>query len=94
MVNSRSIVDFNNLFREFHQASAMTDFIGVQKVCEPKLANHVMESIKRIRFHGLNLEMANLTVEQPSLKVMKVEVNQGLNVDRQRNLALKDYNVS
>ena len=72
----------------------MTDFVGVQKVCEPRLANHVMESIKRIRFHGLYLEMANLTIEQPSIRVMKAEVNQGLNVDRSRNLALKDYNVS
>jgi hypothetical protein len=29
MVNSRAVVDFNNLFREFHQACAMSDFVGV-----------------------------------------------------------------
>lgn len=92
--NSRAIVDYNTLFREFHQACAMTDFVGVKKVCEPRLANHVMESLKRIRFHGLYVEMANLTIEQPSFKIIKAEVNQGLNVDRARNLNLKDYNVT
>ena len=49
MNNTRAIVDFNTLFREFHQAVAMTDYVGVKKVCEPKLANHVSESLKRIR---------------------------------------------
>ena len=61
--NSRAVVDFNNLFREFHQAVAIPDYQGIQKVCEPRLANYVSESVQRIHFHGLDVEMANLTVE-------------------------------
>ena len=94
MVNSRAIVDFNNLFREFHQACAIPDHEGIAKVCEPRLANYVSESIKRIHFHGLDVEMANLTVEQPSIRVLKAEVNQGVSINRDQNLDLKDYRVS
>ena len=82
MTNSRAVVDFNNLFREFHQSCAIPDHVGIQRICEPKLANYVSESIKRIHFHGLDIEMANLTVEQPSIRVLKAEVKQGLVVDR------------
>jgi len=82
MVNTRAVVDFNNLFREFNQACAIPDYQGLQKVCEPRLANYLSESIKRIHFHGLNIELANLTVEQPSIKVLKAEINQNLKVDR------------
>jgi hypothetical protein len=91
MVNTRSIVDFNNLFREFHQACAIPDHQGLARICEPRLANYVSESIKRIHFHGLDVEMANLTIEQPSFRVLKVEVNKGVKVNRDENLDLKDY---
>ena len=73
MTNSRT-VDFNNLFREFHQACAIPDQQGLDKVCEPRLASYVGDSIRRIHFHGLDVEMANLTVEQPSIKILKAEV--------------------
>ena len=63
MNNSRAIVDFNNLFRDFHQSCAIPDQAGIERICEPNLANHVGESLKRIHFHGLDVEMANLTVE-------------------------------
>jgi hypothetical protein len=67
----------------------------LNRICEPKLADYVGESIKRIHFHGLDIEMANLTVEQPSIKVLKAEVHQGLSVDRHENLrSVNDYNVS
>lgn len=38
--------------------------------------------------------MANLTVEQPNMKVLKVEINSGLNVERSRNGSLDDYDVT
>ena len=63
MVNSRAIVDLNNLFREFHQACAIPDHEGIEKVCEPRLASYVSDCVKRIHFHGLDVEMANLTIE-------------------------------
>jgi len=85
MVNTRSVVDFNNLFIEFHQACAIPDVQGLEKVCEPKLASYVAQSIDRIHFHGLDIEMANLTIDQPSIKVIKAEVHQGLAVDRSAN---------
>jgi hypothetical protein len=95
MVNSRSIVDFNVLYRKFHQACAIQDQAGLEDICEPKLASYVGECLDRIHFHGLDVEMANLTVEQPSIKILKAEVNQGLHLDRARNQnSVKDYNVS
>ena len=94
MTNSRAIVDFNNLFREFHQACAIPDYNGLNKICEPRLANYVGESLKRIHFHGLDIEMANLTIEQPSIRVLKAEIHQGLNVDRDSNKSKLDYNVT
>jgi hypothetical protein len=63
MTNTRSELDFNNLFREFHQFCAIPDHTGIAKICEPRLANYVSESIKRIHFHGLDIEMANLMIE-------------------------------
>jgi len=82
VLNSRAEVDFNNLFREFHQFCSMPDPAGISKVCEGRLAQAVNQSVQRIHFHGLDVEMANLTVEQPSIKVLKVEINHGLNVER------------
>lgn len=40
--------------------------------------------MQRIHFHGLDVEMANLTVES-KIKVLKVEIHHGLNVDRSKN---------
>jgi hypothetical protein len=63
MHNSRAVIDFNNLFREFHQASAIPDYTALQQICEPALADYVGESLKRIHYHGLDVEMANMTME-------------------------------
>ena len=38
--------------------------------------------------------MANLTVEQPSIKVLKVEIHHGLNLERKQNAPAEDYNIS
>ena len=59
---SNSFFEFNKLFREFHQWCTIPDFEGLEIACEGKLAAYVQESIKRIQFHGLDIEMANLTV--------------------------------
>lgn len=48
----------------------------------------------RIHFHGLDVEMANLTVEQPSIKVLKVEIHHGLNLERKQNASSDDYTIS
>lgn len=82
---SGSDVDFNNLFREFHQFCAMPEPKGINRVCEPRLAEAVNKSIERIHFHGLDVEMANLTVHQPNIKVIKAEIKHGLDVDRDSN---------
>lgn len=71
----------------------MPDPVGISKVCEGRLAQAVNQSVQRIHFHGLDVEMANLTVEQPSIKVLKVEINHGLNVERSQNGPQNDYNV-
>lgn len=41
----------------------MPDPVGISKVCEGRLAQAVNQSVQRIHFHGLDVEMANLTVE-------------------------------
>ena len=38
--------------------------------------------------------MANLTVEQPSIKVLKVEISHGLNMDRETNGNAEDWTTS
>lgn len=38
--------------------------------------------------------MANLTVEQPSIRVLKAEVHHNLSLDRSANMPLKSYSVS
>ena len=93
MNNTRSVVDFNNLFREFHQSCAIPDHEGIAKVCEPRLAAYVSESLERIHFHGLDVEMANLTIEQPSIKVMKAEIHMNLDIDRSKAAPFEDYTV-
>lgn len=93
MFNTSNIIDFNHLYREFHQFTAKPDYIGLKEICEGKLAEYVNESIKRIHFHGLGIEMANLTVAQPVWKVLKVEINRGLNVERRLNRPETDYKV-
>jgi len=63
-------------------------------ILEGKLSAYVKESIKRIHFHGLDIEMANLTVEQPKMKLLKVEVHHGISVDRSKNLPASEYTIT
>lgn len=50
--------------------------------------------MERIHFHGLDVEMANLTVEQPVIKILKEEIHHGLNVERNANGTAADWNVT
>ena len=93
-VKYSSTYEFNVLFREYHQACAMLDPEGINKVCEGKLADAVNQSLERIHFHGLDIEMANLTVQQPSIRVLSVEINHGLSIERKNNGALEDYDIT
>jgi hypothetical protein len=38
--------------------------------------------------------MANLTVEQPSIKVLKVEISHGVSIERSKNLPKDAYSLS
>lgn len=92
--NSGAFVEFNNLFREFHQFCALHDKKGVRKICEGKLAQAVNESLDRIHFHGLDVEMANLTVTQPSIQILKVEIIHGLKLERSANGVKSDWKMT
>jgi hypothetical protein len=63
-------------------------------VCEGKLAQYVKESVSRIHFHGLDIEMANLTVEQPQMRLLKVEIHHGVDVERAKNLPASEYTIT
>ena len=91
--NNQSQIYFNSLFREFHTACAIPDYEIIDKLCEGKLSQYVRESVKRIHFHGLDLELANLTVEQPKMKLLKVEISHGVNVERAQNLPASEYQI-
>lgn len=91
---SNGTPEFNKLFREFHQYCALPDYKNLDFILEGKLAAYVKESVRRIQFHGLDIEMANLTVEQPRMKLLKVEVHHGLNVDRSMNLPPSEYTIT
>lgn len=71
----------------------MPDYINIDKVCEGKLAQYVKESVRRIQFHGLDLELANLTVEQPKMTLLKVELHNGISRDRKNNKPASEYNI-
>jgi len=86
--------DFNELFRTFHQACAIPEESGLDKACEPRLKKYMMKSLETIHFHGMDMEMANLTVHQPKIEILNVEVSHGISVDRSENKPLDAYEVS
>jgi hypothetical protein len=49
--------------------------------------------VKKINGHGLFMEMANLTVVQPKIRVLKAEVYNGLSIERKENMPLNNYIV-
>ena len=86
--------DFNELFRVFHQSWAIPEDQGIERVCEPKLANYIKKSVKSIHFHGMDIEMANLRVHQPKIDILHVEVHNGLSVTRSHNKSREDYDIA
>ena len=91
---SNADFEINTRFRELHQACALPDYSNIDSICEGKLAQYFKESVRRIHFHGLDIEMANLTVEQPKIKVLKVEVHHGIHLERSKNKPAKEYNIT
>jgi hypothetical protein len=91
---SNAQYEINKTFRQFHQACALPDYELLDYVCEGKLADYVKESVRRIQFHGLDIEMANLTVEQPKIKVLKVEVSHGISLKRSENKPASEYTIT
>lgn len=79
-IQVNAINEFNALFREFHQVCAIPNYLNMDKICEGNMAHYLKESVKRIHFHGLDIEMANLTVEQPRIRTLKVEIHHGVSV--------------
>jgi hypothetical protein len=93
-ITNNATYEINKAFREFHQACALPDYRLISDVCEGKLAQYVKESVRRIHFHGLDIELANLTVDQPKIKILKVEIANGISVDRSKNKPASEYNIS
>ena len=93
-ITNNATFEINKLFREFHQACALPDYRLIGDVCEGKLGQYVKESVRRIQFHGLDIELANLTVEQPKIKILKVEVSHGISVDRSQNKPASEYSIT
>jgi len=81
---TKSSVCFNSLYRDFHQACALPDAPLLKRCCESNLAAAVNASVNRIHFHGLDIEMANLCVEN-KITVINVEIFHGLDRDRSVN---------
>ena len=71
----------------------MPNYLNMDKICEGNMAHYLKESVKRIHFHGLDIEMANLTVEQPRMKILKVEIHHGVDVERSNNLPANQYDI-
>jgi len=84
VTNSGSVNDFNILFRKFHQACSWPDAERIEDICEERLATAVNASLDRIHYHGLDIEMANLTVKN-NIKVMNVHISNGLDITRSNN---------
>lgn len=93
LIYTNAIPEFNSLYLQFHQACALPNYEQLTKILEGRLNEYVSESVKRIHFHGLDIEMANLTVEQPKLKLLKVELSHGVNVERALNSPAGEYNL-
>lgn len=86
--------DFNELFRVFHQSCAIPEEEGIDRVCEPKFGQYMKRAINNIHFHGMDIEMANLTVHQPKIEILNVELHYGLDVNRNANKPKDDYSIT
>ena len=55
--------ELNWLYRELHQWCALPDYEGIAALCEPRLAERLSTILRRIHFHGLDVEMEDLRVD-------------------------------
>jgi hypothetical protein len=93
-IHNREVTrDFSELFRVFHQSCAIHEEEGLDRVCEPTLAQYMKRSVNNIHFHGMDIEMANLKVHQPQIDILNVEVHHGLKVDRTQNKQMEEYDI-
>ena len=91
--NREMMIDFNQRFREFHQACAIPDYEWMNTFVESRLQSYLENSIGQISYHGLDLQMANLTVDQPKIDILDVELTHGLPLDTKDRLPREEYDV-
>ena len=61
-------------------------------MCEPRLAEKLSASLKRIHFHGLDVEMDELTADSKP-QLLDVEVHKNLEIDRTLNGSQENWNA-
>ena len=66
----------------------------LEKVCEPHFLEYMKQSLDQIHFNGLDVEMANLTVNQPKINVVNVELTKGIPLDRTARGSKDDWSAS
>jgi hypothetical protein len=71
----------------------LDDYDELNYICEGNLAEYIKASLMRIHGHGLFMEMANLTVQQPKIRVLKAEIHHGLNIERKDNMPAHHYSI-
>jgi hypothetical protein len=58
----------------------------LDKICEPQFVQYLQKSIGAISARGMDIEMANLTVKQPKIDLLSVELTHGLPLQRNQRL--------
>jgi hypothetical protein len=91
--NRELIIDFHQRYREFHQACAIPDMEWLEHICEPRLAEYLGVSIHSIEGSGMDIEMANLTIKQPQIDLIGVELTHGLPLNRDERGPREAYNI-
>jgi len=77
--------DFSFLYRELHQWFALKDYNGIKYLCEGKLSNKLTNILKEITRNGFDLEMTDISNQQPNLKILEVEAFKNIEIEREKN---------
>ena len=88
------IEDFDILYREIHQWCAIPDMEGICHACEHNLAHKLWGVIQHIRNTGCSINIANLTVRQPSWTLLNAQIHKGLYTQRERNGKRGYYDIT
>lgn len=94
MKNRELLQDFDEVYRNFHQAVAIPDYPWLQKILEPWFYGFMSNSINNIQKHGMDFEMANLRVRSDKHEILKVELTHGLPLNRNQRHSWDSYDVS